>query len=54
MSACREKDNSSEIDEKSPGIRGLNFIKPFSGVQKKVTRGKQNHDIHGAGWRLID
>ena len=39
-SACRRKDNSSPGDTKSPGIMGMNFIKPISGVQKKVTRGK--------------
>jgi hypothetical protein len=39
-SARRRKGNSSPSDAKSPGIMGMNFMKPFSGVQKKITRGK--------------
>ena len=41
-SARRRKGNSPPSDAKSPGIMGMNFVKPFSGVQKKITRGKQN------------
>ena len=37
-SAPRRKGNSSPSDVKSPSIMGM---KPFSGVQKKGTRGKQ-------------
>lgn len=32
--------NPSPGDTRSPpGVAGMNFVKPFSGVQKKVTRG---------------
>jgi hypothetical protein len=38
-SARRRKGNSSPpSDAKSPGIMGMNFMKPF--VQRKITRGK--------------
>ena len=41
ISARRRKDNGSPpVDPKSPGILGMNFIKNFSGVQKKITRGE--------------
>jgi hypothetical protein len=40
-SAHRRKANSSPNDLKSPGIMGMNFMKPFGGVEKKITRGKQ-------------
>lgn len=40
-SARRRKDDSSPSDAKSPGIMGMKFMKPLSGVQKKINRGKQ-------------
>ena|SRR5437764_9668900 len=39
-SARRRKDNSSPDATKGAGIMGMNFVRPFSGIQKKVTRGK--------------
>jgi hypothetical protein len=45
-SARRRKGNSPPSDAKSPSIMGMNFMKPFSGVQKKITRGKQSYSTH--------
>jgi hypothetical protein len=53
-SARRRKDNSSTSDAKSPGIMGINFMKPFSGVQKKMTRGKQIYCTHTGNQKLTD
>jgi hypothetical protein len=39
--AHRRKGNSSPNDLKSPGITGMNFVKHFGEVQKKITRGKR-------------
>lgn len=36
--------NGSPSDPKSPGVMGMNFVKGFSGVQKKITRGEQTCD----------
>jgi hypothetical protein len=45
--ARRRKGNSSSpSDAKSPGIMGMNFMKPFSGVQRKMTRGKRIDYVH--------
>jgi hypothetical protein len=50
-SARRKKDNQSPSDAKPPGIMGMNFMKPFSGVQKKITRGKQMCETHARDGR---
>lgn len=39
-SARSGKGNGSPMEAKSPGALGMNFIKSFTGVQKKITRGK--------------
>jgi hypothetical protein len=53
-SARREKGNQSLSDAKPPGIMGMNFMKPFSGVQKKITRGKQMCETHARDGKLTN
>lgn len=53
-SARRKKGNQSPSDAKPPGIMGMNFMKPFSGVQKKITRGKQMCETHARDGRLTN
>jgi hypothetical protein len=53
-SARRKIDNQSPSDAKPPGIMGMNFMKPFSGVQKKITRGKQMCETHARDGRLTN
>lgn len=53
-SARRKKGNQSPSDAKPSGIMGMNFMKPFSGVQKKITRGKQMCETHARDGRLTN
>jgi hypothetical protein len=53
-SARRKKGNQSPSDAKSSGIMGMNFMKPFSGVQKKITRGKPMREAHTREGKLTN
>lgn len=51
-SARRKKGNQSPSDAKPSGIMGMNFMKPFSGAQKKITRGKPMCGAHAREGKL--
>ena len=53
-SARRGKDNQSPSDTKPSGIMGMNFMKPFTGVQRKITRGKPMCEMHTRDGRLTN